>query len=138
MVLAEERVLTYDELALVFGVTRKSARQLVSRKRWNRSKGLDGRARIHVPATALDETRPPEDATATPSAVMVLTRRVQRLEQELATAITQRDEARARSTDLAIRAAQGDAWREIVEQQRRTANDVAKRGFWARLRPSFR
>ena len=138
MILAEERILTYDELALAFGMTRKSARQLVSRKRWNRSKGIDGRARIHVPAIALDENRPPDEATATPSAVMVLARRIQQLEQELATAIAERDEVRARATDLAIRAAQGDAWREIVEAQRRTADDMAKRGLWARLRRALR
>lgn len=43
----------YDDLARVFGIERESARRLVIRKRWKRSKGNDGRARVAVPTDAL-------------------------------------------------------------------------------------
>jgi hypothetical protein len=47
------RLLTYDEIASTFGITRESARQLVIRKRWGRRKGNDGKARIEVPEDAM-------------------------------------------------------------------------------------
>ena len=133
MILAEEMVLTYDELASAFGVTRKSARQLVSRKRWSRSKDRNGRARIHVPWGELNGAHAPDSTPDQASAILALTRRIEDLEQDLATAILERDEARARATDLAIRAVQADRLREMVEAERRAAEQRAQRGFWARL-----
>ena len=38
-----------DERAAVLGITREGARRLVIRKRWERRKGNDGRARILKP-----------------------------------------------------------------------------------------
>src|SRR5687767_14904734 len=51
------RVLTYDEIANLFGINRRSAAQLVKRRKWNRRKGNDGRARIEVPDDALPPPR---------------------------------------------------------------------------------
>lgn len=45
--------LTYDELAGRLGIALHSARNLVRRKRWSRTVGNDGRARIAVPLDAL-------------------------------------------------------------------------------------
>ena len=50
--------LDYDELARVFGIERESARRLVIRKRWKRSKGNDGRARVAIPTDALPPVTP--------------------------------------------------------------------------------
>ena len=41
--------LSYDELAEALGIERESARRLVIRKRWKRSKGNDRKARVEVP-----------------------------------------------------------------------------------------
>ncbi len=41
--------LSYDELAEALGIERESARRLVIRKRWRRSKGDDHKARVEVP-----------------------------------------------------------------------------------------
>lgn len=56
------RLMTYDEIADALGIARESARQLVIRKRWSRSKGNDGKARIAVPLEAL----PSESTSDTP------------------------------------------------------------------------
>lgn len=61
------RLLTYDEIASAFGITRESARQLVIRKRWGRRKGNDGKARIEVPEEALENVSPPEHTPPAPS-----------------------------------------------------------------------
>lgn len=47
------RWLGYDELAQALGIERESARRLVIRKRWRRSKGNDGKAIVAVPLDAL-------------------------------------------------------------------------------------
>ena len=55
--------LTYDELAERLGITPKSAKHLVWRKKWDRAKGNDGKARIQVPTCEL-----PDRGTAQPVA----------------------------------------------------------------------
>lgn len=50
--------LDYDDLARVLGIERESARRLVIRKRWRRSKGNDGKARVGVPNDALPAVVP--------------------------------------------------------------------------------
>jgi DNA repair exonuclease SbcCD ATPase subunit len=47
------RVMSYDELAAILGISRESARRHVLRKRWARRKGNDGKVRIEVPADGL-------------------------------------------------------------------------------------
>lgn len=56
--------LTYDELADRLGITPASARNLVRRRKWKRTQGNDGRARIAVPIDALPEA--PQEAPSTP------------------------------------------------------------------------
>ena len=50
-----DRQMTYDALASALGKTPDAARQLVKRKRWRRTIGNDGKARITVPD---DELQP--------------------------------------------------------------------------------
>jgi uncharacterized protein (UPF0335 family) len=99
------RWLTYDELSSELGITRESARQLVIRKRWSKSKGNDGKARVGVPEELLQartsdytgDATPPDtsddtahnpshstsvDTGAEPSVIRVLTRHIERLEKE--------------------------------------------------------
>lgn len=47
--------LTYRDIAEKFGISDKSARSLVARKRWNRKVGNDAKARIDVPVEALPQ-----------------------------------------------------------------------------------
>lgn len=131
------RLLSYDEMADTFRITRESARQLTIRKRWKRTKGNDGKARVEVPVEAVDSIEPsndtgqnpsddtgrhPSDDTAEPAAFLaavdVLTRHVERLEGELAEtkaalagAVSERDAER-------LRAAQVDALRAVLEVER--------------------
>src|SRR5215218_4136753 len=93
--------MSYDELAAAIGINRESARQLAIRKRWGRRKGNDGKARVGVPEEVLrpdprpatgPETGPsPSESTSVApsddrSPIRVLTRHIERLEQELVTA----------------------------------------------------
>ena len=49
----ETVVLSYDELAERLRINPHSARNLVRRKRWKRTVGNDGKARVTVPMEAL-------------------------------------------------------------------------------------
>lgn len=108
-------LLTYDEIAERFGITRESARQLVLRKHWARRKGNDGRARIEVPVDALPSAAPaaiPSDDTSDSTSDILevtraLNRHIERLEQTLAAAIekaedlaVERDAARASAREI--------------------------------------
>jgi hypothetical protein len=63
--------LTYDEVAERFAISGPSARNLVRRKRWARTIGNDGRARIAVPLEALPEA-PTEGASEAPSEAPIM------------------------------------------------------------------
>ena len=91
------RWLTYDELASELGITRESARQLVIRKRWSKSRGNDGKARVGVPEELLQARTSDDTGDATPpdmsddtsrstsadlSVIRVLTRHIERIEKE--------------------------------------------------------
>src|SRR5215212_1471077 len=58
----DTRSLSYDELADTLGIERESARHLAFRRRWRRTKGNDGKARVDVPLEAL-----PKPGPATPT-----------------------------------------------------------------------
>ena len=133
MILAGERMLTYDELAAAFGLTRRSARQFVSQKGWIRSKGSDGRARIHVPLGALHGERRSEGDSNHAPADGALADHVAALERELAIARRERDEARSRATDLGIRAAQAKAMCEVLEAKLGIVETRQARPFWSRM-----
>jgi DNA primase len=84
------RLLTYDEIAELFGIERESARHLALRKNWRRTKGNDGKARVEVPLEAVPSeskggstpNSTGEDTAATPA----LVRHIERLEAALETA----------------------------------------------------
>lgn len=76
--------LSYDELAERMRITPHSARNLVRRKRWKRTVGNDGKARVSVPVGALAAPSappleaPPVAPSPTPeSAVMIARLEVQ-------------------------------------------------------------
>jgi hypothetical protein len=136
----EVRWLSYDELAAVLGIHRESARQLAIRKRWGRRKGNDGRARVGVPEDALrpeprPATRPetgPSPAESTSdhtSPIQVLTRHIERLEQELGMV---REKAAERDT----LAAQVEALKitlEMLREDRDRWHTAARQPWWGRL-----
>lgn len=142
---------TYDELATRLGIARESARTLVKRKRWARRAGNDGKARIGVPEEALeprDDPRidpgtdpapdplpepvhppaPPPDHV--PGVIEVLTRHVERLEQQLDAALTRASDRDAVATERDIVTAQVEALRAALaaaEQDRDRWHEVATR-----------
>jgi len=101
----DTRSLSYDELAGLLGIERESARHLAFRRRWRRTKGNDGKARVEVPLEAIPGPGPAAPtgdnplgitgpATDTPTgSETVLTRHIERLEGMLA-------EAQVRLTDV--------------------------------------
>lgn len=60
--------LSYDELAERMRITPHSARNLVRRKRWKRTVGNDGKARVSVPVEALTVPSPPPLEAPSPAA----------------------------------------------------------------------
>lgn len=102
--MADTKAMTYPELAEALGIGVESAKNLVRRKRWSRSTGNDGLARIIVPIEALSArkaasphgaaTNPPADPPMVSVAVEALSRHIERLEAELATVKAERDQAK--------------------------------------------
>ncbi len=120
----------------MLGIERESARHLAFRRRWRRTKGNDGKARVDVPLEALPQPGPaipiggrPDSLTDIPAGALtgsetVLTRHIERLEAmltdaqaRLADVEADRDAARGEARD-AIRA------REAVEAQLAALNAV--------------
>ena len=67
--MSDVQSMTYAELAAALGIGADSARNLVRRRRWHRTAGNDGMARIAVPVDYLDRAShapgsPPADAPA--------------------------------------------------------------------------
>jgi hypothetical protein len=115
--------LTYDEAAVALRISPESVRRLAQRRKWSRRPGNDGKVRLGVPAerleavalvagdAALDAIRGAAGDTAgddardttlnTGTIVTILTRHVERLETELATAKSERDAAYSRISELA-------------------------------------
>src|SRR3954468_18208518 len=89
----DTKSLSYDELANLLGIERESARHLAFRRRWRRTKGNDGKARVEVPLGALPQPNSPISAspatiTDTPTDTItgseaILTRHIERLEEAL-------------------------------------------------------
>lgn len=140
------RLLTYDEIAESLKITRESARQLVIRKRWARTRGNDQRARIEVPVEAIEGDRTSDDTPPAPSdhtsqitshdadrhpsvvaAVDVLTRHVERLEAELIEARNTLASVTAERDADRIRAVQIEGLRAVLEVERDAARRDAER-----------
>lgn len=50
---SEVRWLSYDELAHIRGISKRSAFRIANRHKWDRRKGNDGTVRVAIPLTAL-------------------------------------------------------------------------------------
>lgn len=152
------RLLTYEQIAEIFGIERESARQLVIRKRWPRTRGNDGKARIQVPPEAFDTARTtdatgddpsdrtgdspsnhtgddPSDAPLVLAATNVLTRHIERLEGELAEAKAALAVVASERDADRLRAAQVEALRAVLEVERDAARSAvitveAERDRW--------
>jgi hypothetical protein len=144
--------MSYDELAAAMGINRESARQLAIRKRWGRRKGNDGKARVGVPEDALRPdtgsiTRPATGPSTSPapsestsddtSPIRVLTRHIERLEQELVTAkekAAERDTIAAQldalRTVLEIERLRTDEWKSVADRFALQAEGLARRRPW--------
>jgi hypothetical protein len=125
-----DRQMTYDELATALDKTPDAARQLVKRKRWKRTIGNDGKARITVPDDELQPDAsprcPPDDRPDDrPDTVTILTAHIERLETELATVRAERDLLRDRADAGAIATAQVEALGMLLAE--------ARRPWWKRL-----
>jgi ABC-type transporter Mla subunit MlaD len=136
----DTRSLSYDEIADMLGIERESARHLAFRRRWRRTKGNDGKARVDVPLEALPHSSPatptggrPDSSTDGPTdtpagavtgSETLLTRHIERLEAMLTNA-----QARLADVEVDCDAARGEARdavraREAVEAQLATLNAV--------------
>lgn len=118
------RMMTYDELASALGITPDSARRLVARKKWQRSPGNDGKARIHVPPDAIPDSPPDVRGDKEPSKTDELTITVARLEGEIHTLKSVLDIERQRSVEI----------RDDRDEWRRQAHALASRGFFSMFR----
>ena len=109
--------LSYDELAERMRITPHSARNLVRRKRWKRTVGNDGKARVSVPVEALTAPSVPPLEAPSPTSESALI--VARLEVQI------------------------DGLKALVEAERRRADAAeadrdrwhasANRPFWRRF-----
>lgn len=108
--------LTYRELAERLGVKPESARKTAQRKRWQRTTGNDGTARVHVPLDALPS---PGDSHRDSPATTVQQVQIARLESELSglreLVVAERQRASAAEADR-------DRWHAL-----------ATRPWWKRL-----
>jgi hypothetical protein len=148
----DTRWLSYDDLAKALGITPDSARRLVSRKKWPRKTGNDGRALIAVPAERLAQDNPPavhqDNAPVIVPAIVadtapdtgddilpvvrVLTGHIEKLEQQLEMAQAELTEERARAATLTLKAAEVDALNTVLEAERQRIEDLkAERDRWA-------
>ncbi len=158
------KLLTYDEIADLFGIERESARHLVLRKQWRRMKGNDGKARVEVPLEVIPSSdtshdtgeHTSNDAGDNTSVVEALSRHITRLEQALEIAQTrlsevelardkardearayerERDEARAETRTIN---AQVDALNTVLAVEReRTAAEQARVEEWKAVADRF-
>jgi hypothetical protein len=141
-----DRLMTYDELAEALGRSTEAARAMVIRKRWRRTMGNDGKARVSVPAEVLEaprtpnaspphnrseprvEVRPNASAERTPSEQPVITllhARVAELAAELR-------EARAATSEAQAKASRVEGLETLLAAERERVNDLkAERDRWA-------
>jgi len=134
--------MSYEMLAERLNITVASARRLVLRKRWKKTRGNeDGRTIIQVPEEFLarrDDSRADspsdsptdshtDDAATVPETVRVtdiLTRHIDRLEQELVT-------AKERAAEADALAGQVEALKAVAEELRRSREQTeADRDHW--------
>jgi hypothetical protein len=144
--------MTYHEAAAALGITLESVRRTARKKRWAKLDSNDGLARVDVPDELLAERPeggpeecPKDSLEVSPEVVTVLTRHIERLEDQLAEAhkrvadrdeiVTQRDAARA-ERDVAT--AQVEALRAALAAAERNGDRwhreaTERRPWWRRL-----
>jgi hypothetical protein len=155
-----ERHMTYEEAADALGRSPEAIRQLAKRRRWRRTLGNDGKARIAIPVETLDAPRSPNDprssdrtaperspdAPVEPSAdaralIAMLEGRVSELAGEVKA-------ARCTIADLTAKAGRVDVLEALVEAEKRRAEELREErdrwhavatspGLFTRLRRVF-
>ena len=150
------RWLSYNDMAKALGITPDSARRLVARKRWPRQQGNDGRTLVAVPSERLPPDNAPDASPDDPSdtrgdftpdippavapdvsgVLTVLTRHIERLEAELAAAVSERDVERTRAAQGAVLEAVLEIERTRLTESRQEAERwrevaTAPGGLWA-------
>lgn len=105
-----EQLMTYDELAEALGKSPEAARQIVKRRRWRRTQGNDGKARISVPVEELQldqavdpastdavtpRSKPGRSQVDRPDVSEVLTGHIKRLEGDVQALKEERDREKA-------------------------------------------
>ena len=137
-----DRLMTYDELAEVLGRSTEAVRAMVIRKRWRRTLGNDGKARVSVPTEALETLQAPNTPTPhtrseprantpaehTPSeqpVIALLHARVAELGAELR-------EARAATSEAQAKANRVEGLEALLAAERERVNDLkVERDRWA-------
>lgn len=101
--------MTYSEIAERLGISLDGARMKVSRAKWQKLKGNDGKVRVLVPETAIGAPEPVEHAfpdhtseqvRALESHIVSLGEQVEHLQQQLGKAEATAASERARVEDL--------------------------------------
>ena len=136
------RAMTYDEIAAALRISPDSARRLVRRRRWTKTRGNDGFARVNIPIERLEaaarasEDARDDDITDNPEddplgadhdagagmLVALLQARATELATELSDARQKIDDLQDRAGRAEVRAAVAEA--QLIERdQRITATD---------------
>jgi len=159
--MSDVRSMTYAEIAVAFGISPDSARNLVRRKRWARKPGNDGLARIGVPMEHLERvartTSPPtagpiEGSTGAPTsgtvggatsdlALSVLMQHVKRCEAEIEALNQKLDAACKQASErdiIAAHLAALDVALSEVRSERNYWRDHAERLSLALMPPAQR
>jgi len=119
----DTKLLTYRELADLWGCKLDSARKTVRRKGWQRTDGNDGTVRVHVPLDVLPsptdsppdspEVSPPVEVGPTAADVARLEERIEGL-RALGLAEKRRADAAEADRDAWRALAQRPLWRRLV------------------------
>lgn len=134
--------LSYEELAQRLGITIKSAKNHVRRRRWATSIGNDGKARVACPIEELPEatsvapsTAPSEAPPEVPSEnpVHALIARVAVLESQLASERALTDAERRRGDEAVSRLAKIEDEKRVLQADRDDWMRKALRPWWRRL-----
>ena len=141
-----DRLMTYDELAEALGRSGEAVRALVIHKRWRRTLGNDGRARIAVPDEALEtrrspsaprarspsEARPEPPAEPPPSGGPSEAPMIALLHARIAELAAELRETRATLVEAQTKAALNDSLEALVAIERERVSDAkAERDRWA-------
>jgi hypothetical protein len=143
----DERTFTYDELAMALGKSHEATRAMCIRKRWRRTIGNDGKARITVPVEAVEAYRTPDipraptppypehspdvlqDTSAEPNAdartlIAVLQDRIGELQGRVTSIDTELKEARGTIAELTPKAARVDVLEALLDTERKRVEEV--------------